>query len=223
MSRSDFGPPGSRSQIFREGGRRIVPTLHGMRRSWGVSGTLVLALALGCDPATPATEAQPVELEPRESIGACLAECAEAQTLSPTDRATCRLICEAGDKAQDVSPSAIGEALTGRFFGCVEGCPPRDRATDRATCALNCAQQASSGEEAAHWSAGQRECAADCLTDVGACLRGPSPNLADCREPGQQCIARCGVPGVKEGGAGAPAPPAEPSVPPPPGLPAPPA
>ena len=200
----------------------------------------VIVLLLGCDPpgasepAKPQVDAQPEPsaTDERARFGTCMAACAEAKMLSETDRETCRLSCEAAKGDEEVTPTAIGKALTGRLVGCVERCPRGEIATDRGTCMLTCAQQASSGSEASHWSAEQRGCAAACLEQVGTCL-GRCPQGGDdgatcrlqCTSAGERCVPRCDVPGLHDVGpakAVAPAPKVTPEVPPPPGPPVPP-
>jgi hypothetical protein len=128
---------------------------------------LVLSLLLapaGCDPPGAVVEKKTDVSGDRRGLSTCLDACA-GEKLSETDRATCRLNCEA---SHDVTPSAGGPALaaTASCLGecherggdglgacvdrcggaealrtCVAGCQSSERsADDRATCRNLCAQ-----------------------------------------------------------------------------------
>lgn len=124
----------------------------------------------------------------------CVAACDADTTLSPTDRATCRLNCEAPGKAD---PSAGKSALRG-FSACSDACDAKSK-TDAETCRLNCAGKAASALTVNDPDASDeyRSCATACLEDMTACRAGCGEGDAGatckvrCENDALQCVGSC--------------------------------
>lgn len=142
-------------------------------------------------PAAPESERRDGELA--ADSGACLSACAAGETLSPTDQATCELLCST-EVAADVTPAA---AVRGRFDLCRERCASEPN--DRSTCRLVCAAAAPATLDGA--SAEAQRCFRPCLDELGQCERTCDPTGErptdrstcglNCDAAAQKCLEAC--------------------------------
>lgn len=125
----------------------------------------------------------------------CVAACDADTSLSPTDRATCRLNCEQKDKG--TAPTE-GESALHDFSACSDACDAKSK-TDAETCRLNCASKAGTALAAKNPEASDeyRSCTTACLEDMTACRAGCGDGNAgatcrvQCESEAQHCVGTC--------------------------------
>lgn len=180
--------------------------------------TLALCIAVGtagCDPpelpepkveakaATPAAEpAGQLAPDPGADVDACLAACARGETLSATDRETCRLQCDPTTTRAFEDSTPANTALA-KYDACQRSCGAQAPGGDRATCRLQCAQ--GTAAEVAPPNDTRRDCYAGCLESLAgcevACPAAEGDDRATCEARCEQDVTRCLQPCGRAGGS----------------------